>query len=90
VIVHAPAGTIAARIPAAVGPVEAIDEETRALTTGSDSVETQAVWLGLLGADIEVTDSPELAEHLRLLAERYRRAADAGASAATGAAATGG
>jgi predicted DNA-binding transcriptional regulator YafY len=75
VIVHAPAAVIDERLPAAVGPAQAIDEMTCALDTGAESVEMLAMWLGLLGADFEITDCPELAEHLRLLGARYRRAA---------------
>jgi hypothetical protein len=33
-----------------------------------------ALYLGLLDADFEVVDSPELVEALRMLAERFRRA----------------
>ncbi|HKT03226.1 MAG TPA: DNA-binding transcriptional regulator, partial [Rugosimonospora sp.] len=57
------------------GPVEALDEHTCAVSLGSDSVELLAVWLGALGCDFTVTDAPELAAALRLLADRYRRAA---------------
>jgi predicted DNA-binding transcriptional regulator YafY len=75
VTVHAPAAEIAERLPAAVGPVVSIDEHTCRLETGSDNAEMLAVWLGLLGAEFEVHDSPELVEHLRRLADRYARAA---------------
>jgi predicted DNA-binding transcriptional regulator YafY len=74
VTVHASAATVAERLPAAVGPVVAIDEETCELTTGSDNVEMLAVWLGLLGTDFDVHDAPELVEQLRIVADRYRRA----------------
>lgn len=76
VIVHAPAAVIAERLPAAVGPVEVIDGETCVVNCGADSLEMLAAWLGMLGADFTVQDSPELVTHLRLLADRYRRAAD--------------
>jgi predicted DNA-binding transcriptional regulator YafY len=72
--VHAPAGQVAARLPAAV-QVEPIDEHTCFADVGSDSPHTLALWLGMLDADFEVTDSPELAAHLRELAGRYTRAA---------------
>jgi predicted DNA-binding transcriptional regulator YafY len=74
VIVHAPAQRIAERLPTAVGAVVAIDERTCSLSTGSDSAEMLAAWLGMLGADFEVTDSPELVAALRNLAERFRAA----------------
>jgi predicted DNA-binding transcriptional regulator YafY len=77
VTVHAPAEVIAERLPTAVGPVEAIDEGTCTVDTGADNVEMLAVWLGMLGADFDVTNSPELTAHLRVLADRYHRAAGA-------------
>jgi predicted DNA-binding transcriptional regulator YafY len=75
VVVHASAEAVAERLPVSVGPVEAIDEASCVVSTGSDNVESLAVWIGLLGFDFEVRDSPELVEHLRILADRYRRAA---------------
>ena len=75
VTVHAPAETIAERINPAVGTVEAVDEHTCVLVTGSDNMESLAVHLGLLGVDFTVSDPPELRNHLRELAERYHRAA---------------
>jgi predicted DNA-binding transcriptional regulator YafY len=74
VVVHAPAQEIAARINAAVGHVEARDTGSCVLHTGADSLESLAVHLGLLGADFEVVDPPELVDHLTLLAQRYARA----------------
>ncbi|MEU4679319.1 YafY family protein [Micromonospora sp. NPDC023737] len=75
VIVHLPAQTVVERLPPAVGPVEAIDEARCRVRTGSDDLEQLAVWFGLLGADFEVVEPPELVAHLRVLSERYRRAA---------------
>jgi hypothetical protein len=43
------------------------------LDTGADTIDTLAVYLGLLGVDFDVTDPPELVEHLRTLASRYQR-----------------
>jgi hypothetical protein len=40
-------------------------------------VETVAVYAGLLDVDFTVSEPPELVERLRMLADRYRRAADA-------------
>ncbi|MCC5579199.1 YafY family transcriptional regulator [Microtetraspora sp. AC03309] len=74
VVVHAPAETVAERVWEAVGTVEAVDERTCVLDTGSDSLETLAVYLGMLGFDFSVTEPPELVAHLRDLADRYRRA----------------
>lgn len=74
VTVHAPADTIAERITPAVGVLEAVDERTCVLDTGADSLETLAVYLGMLGVDFEVDDPPELIAYLRELSDRYRRA----------------
>jgi predicted DNA-binding transcriptional regulator YafY len=54
--------------------VKAADEETCLLETGADTLETLAVYLGMLGADFKVDTPPELVAHLRDLADRYRRA----------------
>lgn len=75
VIVKAPAAEIGARVPAFAGSVEPLDEDTCVFSTGADNPETLAIWLGMLGADFTVENAPELVEHLRLLAERYGRAA---------------
>jgi biotin operon repressor BirA-like protein len=72
--VHAPVEEIRRRIPAAAGVVEAVDEGTCLLRTGADTLETLAVYLGMLGADFKVDEPPELVAHLRDLADRYRRA----------------
>jgi biotin operon repressor BirA-like protein len=72
--VHAPAEEIRRLIPAAAGVVEAVDEGTCLLRTGADTLETLAVYLGMLGADFKVDEPPELVAHLRDLADRYRRA----------------
>jgi predicted DNA-binding transcriptional regulator YafY len=78
ITVHAPAEVVAARINPAIGVVEALDEHSCVLSTGADSVETVAVYAGLLDADFTVSEPPELVERLRMLADRYRRAAGAG------------
>jgi predicted DNA-binding transcriptional regulator YafY len=75
VTVRAPAEQIAARLPAGV-QVEPIDEDTCRLTAGSDTPHMLATYLGMLDADFHFNpdDAPELAEHLRRLADRYQRA----------------
>jgi predicted DNA-binding transcriptional regulator YafY len=72
--VHAPAEKIRRQIPAAAGMVEAVDEGSCVLHTGADTLETLAVYLGMLGADFQVGEPPELVAHLSALADRYRRA----------------
>jgi predicted DNA-binding transcriptional regulator YafY len=51
-----------------------VADETCLLDTGSDSLETMAVYLGMLGYEFRVESPPELADHVRALAERYQRA----------------
>ena len=71
---HASAGTVAARIPPAVGLLEAVDERTCVLDTGADTLDRLAAYLSMLGVDFEVSEPPDLVEHIRTLAGRYRRA----------------
>ena len=74
ITVSAPAEEVLSRINAAVGVVEAIDDHTCVLVTGADTVETVAVYIGMLGLDFTVTEPPELLAHLTTVAERYVRA----------------
>lgn len=74
ITVHAPAAVVAERVPAYVGPLQSTGAETCVLSTGNDSVEMLAVYLGMLGFDFSVTDPPELVAAVRTLAERYGRA----------------
>ena len=46
------------RINPTVGVVEAIDDSTCVLVTGADTVETVAVYIGMLGLDFTATDRP--------------------------------
>jgi predicted DNA-binding transcriptional regulator YafY len=71
VTVYAPAAVVAERITPAVGVVEAADGERCVLHTGADTVETLAVYLGLLDADFTVDGPPELLAHLERLSRRY-------------------
>ena len=74
ITVAAPAEEVLRRINPTVGVVEAIDDHSCVLVTGSDSVETVAAYIGMLGLDFTVTDPPELVEALRVVSERYARA----------------
>jgi predicted DNA-binding transcriptional regulator YafY len=74
VTVFAPAATVLARIGPYVGTVTGVDDQTCVLDTGSDSLETLAVYLGLLGYEFRVESPPELAEQLREITSRYQRA----------------
>jgi predicted DNA-binding transcriptional regulator YafY len=75
--VHAAAAAVAGRLPPAV-LVEAVDDHSCIVSAGSDTPHMLAVWLGMLDADFEVEDPPELVERLLTLADRYRRAVVAG------------
>jgi hypothetical protein len=45
------------------------------LHTGSNSLETMALYIGLEGVDFEVLDPPELVDYVRALGTRLTRAA---------------
>jgi predicted DNA-binding transcriptional regulator YafY len=75
VTVHASAEAVAARVPPLADHVEPVDDRSCVLHGGSDTPQMLAVYLGMLDLDFEVNDAPELAEHLRRLADRYLRAA---------------
>ena len=73
ITVLAPAEEVLARINATVGVVESLDEQTCVLVTGADSLETIAVYIGMLGLDFKVSEPAGLVDHPRL-GERYLRA----------------
>lgn len=66
---------LTARTPSYIGEFEAVDEHSCLFTTGTESLDVAATYLGLLGADFEVVDPPELKDHLRTLSGRFERAA---------------
>lgn len=73
VTVHAPADVIIQQLPPAI-TVEPVDEHTCVVSAGSDTPQILAAYLGMFDADFEVSEPPELVEHLRALAGRYKRA----------------
>jgi predicted DNA-binding transcriptional regulator YafY len=73
VIVHAPAAHVRARLPIPV-EVEPLGADRCAFEPGSDHPELLALYLGMLGADFSIVDSPELVAALRTLTGRYQRA----------------
>lgn len=85
ITVDATAEQVLARINPAVGTVEARPDGRSVLVTGGDSVETVAVWIGMLGFDFHVAGPAELVEHVRVLADRYARATSHTAAAHTSA-----
>ena len=60
--------------------VEPVDERTCIATVGADDPSLLALYLGLLDADFDVIDAPELAEELGKLARRFTRAAGGAAA----------
>lgn len=74
VLLHAPADYAAARLLPGT-PIEPAGEERCVVRVGSDTPHMLTLYLGLLDVDFEVLDAPELSEHLRRTAARFRRAA---------------
>jgi predicted DNA-binding transcriptional regulator YafY len=74
VIVHAPAEEVAARMGSWTGSIEPRGPDSCLVQLGGRSVDDIAFWLGVLEADFEVVDSPELAAAVRRIADRYARA----------------
>lgn len=74
IVVRAPADEVLARINPAVGIVEPLDAERCVLVTGADSVETIAVYIGMLGLDFEVREPAGLVAAVDALGRRYARA----------------
>ena len=74
-VVHAPAEYVRARLPIPAD-VQPLDDDRCTFDPGSDHPQMLALYLGMLDADFEVVDSPELVDALRELAARYRRAVD--------------
>ena len=70
VTLHAPFESLGKRIPPSAGVLEAIDENSCMLHTGSHSLEGITIHLSLLGVAFEVHEPPELIEHIRRLADR--------------------
>ena len=73
VIVHASADHVRARIPTAVD-IEDLADDRCAFEPGSDDPERLALYLGMLDADFEVVDSPELVTAVGRVIARYQRA----------------
>jgi len=73
VLVHAPADELVPRLPPGVDVVEVTDEGC-VVAVGSDTPQMLAVYIGMMDADFEVTEPPELVAELAKLANRYARA----------------
>jgi predicted DNA-binding transcriptional regulator YafY len=80
ILLHAPIAEVSGRVPPYVGTLEARDESSCLLRTGSDWLGGLAVYIADIGVDFEVLDPPELAEMVAALAERFARAARFGSA----------
>jgi predicted DNA-binding transcriptional regulator YafY len=74
VVLRAPAGELAGRVPARWGTLEPLDDHSCELRTGDDDLRWLAMRIAMLGVDFEVREPPELLDHLRALAQRLARA----------------
>jgi len=74
VTLHAPVEVVAKRLPPSAGVLEAIDEASCMLNTGSHSLEGITIHLSLLGVDFRVHEPPELIDYIRGLSDRLSRA----------------
>jgi predicted DNA-binding transcriptional regulator YafY len=72
--VYASAEYVQNRMPIPIEP-DVVDETACIVEMGSDDPHQLALWLGLLDADFEVLDAPELAAAVRAVGDRYHRAA---------------
>ncbi len=75
IVLHGPLAQLSGRVPRHVGSLEPLDDERCLLRTGSDWIGGLAVYVAELGVDFEVLEPPELAEQVRVLGERFTRAA---------------
>ncbi|MER6007527.1 YafY family protein [Nonomuraea angiospora] len=74
ILLHTSAERAAAGMSPTAGRIEAIDQHTCLLHTGSDSLDEIALYVGLTGFDFEVLDPPELLDRIRALTDRFARA----------------
>jgi hypothetical protein len=77
--IHAPAETVAQRLPVDAGTLTPLDRDTCLLDAGSDNAWMLLHYIGLLDIDFSVGDDPELAAAASKLADRYTRSINRGA-----------
>ena len=75
VTVHAPADTVAKRLPWVAGALEPIDAQRSEYRTADHDVEWLAIRIAMLGVDVDVDGPPELIAALDALGRRLQRAA---------------
>ncbi|PXX68437.1 putative DNA-binding transcriptional regulator YafY [Nocardia tenerifensis] len=71
-----PAAVAADRIAPTVGVVEAIDDESCLLRTGSNSLDELAIYVAGFGLPFRVHEPPELIDHIRELTARLAASVD--------------
>ncbi|MEU1687003.1 YafY family protein [Micromonospora sp. NPDC005707] len=76
-LVHAPADTVRAQVPASAAVVRPRDGERCEVVSGAGSLDFVLMHVVLLGHDFEVLDPPELQERCRVLAQRLLAAGGA-------------
>ena len=74
VLIHAPASDVAAQVPPTTAFVEAVSAGSCLLTSGSDSLDSLAFHIAMLGYNFTVQEPPELADRMRALATRLLQA----------------
>jgi predicted DNA-binding transcriptional regulator YafY len=74
VTLHAPLAAMQERLSPIAGHLEAIDEASCLLDTGSFSLDGLAAWIASIGVDFEVREPPELMAHMERVAARLIRA----------------
>ena len=72
---HASAEWVAERVWPTVAVVEPIDERTCLVRTGAESLDVLTLLVAQIGAEFDILEPPELAVHVRALADRLVRAA---------------
>ena len=77
-LVHAPADTVRAQIPASAGVVRPREGERCEVLSGAGSLDFVLMHMVLLGHDFEVLDPPELVDRCRVLAARLQKAGAGG------------
>jgi predicted DNA-binding transcriptional regulator YafY len=90
VVLHAPLDTIAALAWSGFGRLTALGPDTCELTTGFESLDTVAMFIGTTGAEFEVKEPPELVSQLAAVSGRLARAARRGGAEGSAQVAPGG
>jgi len=73
VTLHGPFDTLSKRISPSLGALEAIDQQSCMLHTGSHSLEAITIHLLLVGVDFQVHEPPELVTYIKELATRLTK-----------------